>query len=202
MLKREKNFRTSWATLAVVGALMSLAGAAIPASFVWLLQLRYSDNPAPWSAVYVWTVLVAVPLAFILEHLTRGTMLQDAASDIDYSSGFEMHVRGRALVGMFILEICLWGPRMVMAGIKRLRRRTAYGHADRDLAARLLATLYQREEGIASGELFVAAEGGASDEAFGDALAYLAFFDWIAIAKNGGRVWLLGSPRKTLDRGR
>jgi hypothetical protein len=203
MLKREARFRASWTTLTIAGAIVAVIGCALPATFIWLISLRFRrfDDPLPWTSVYWWTVFIGVPVAFLLEHMTRGRMLNDAYEDIDYSSGFELNVRGRAMFFMFILDSALWGPRMVMAGTKRLRGRKAHVHADRDLAARLLATLYQREEGMNTGDLFAAAASGASDDAFGDALAYLAFFDWIAIGKNGTRVWLLSNPRKRLDRG-
>ena len=44
-------------------AIVSVAGATIPATIAWFVQLRYKEDPAPWTRVYFWTVLVAVPFS-------------------------------------------------------------------------------------------------------------------------------------------
>src|SRR4051812_12025367 len=82
MLKREANFQASWTALAIAGAVVSVLAAAIPATIIWLISFRFRryDDPWAWSTVYGWTVIIGIPLAFALEHLTRGTMLADAAS--------------------------------------------------------------------------------------------------------------------------
>ena len=97
--------------------------------------------------------------------------------------------------GLVLVELCLWGPRMVIAGAKKLHHLGRHRGADRALAAELLAALANRGEGMPTAELYPLAHG--RDDAFGDSLAYLLFHDLIGISKSGDRAWLLSEQ----DRG-
>jgi len=79
-----------------------------------------------------------------------------------------------------------------------LRAIRDHAHADRSIAAGMLAILLSRDEGIPTTELMSLA--GAASDPFGDALALLLFLDLIGIAKDGSRVWLLTQARQILNR--
>ena len=104
-------------------------------------------------------------------------------------------MRGAAQ-GLVLVELCLWGPRMVIAGTKKLHHLGRHRGADRALAAELLAALANRGEGMPTAQLYPLAHG--RDDAFGDSLAYLLFHDLIGISKSGDRAWLLSEARRSL----
>ena len=66
--------------------------------------------------------------------------------------------------------------------------------ADRNAAATILINLLRGNDGLPIG----AALAGVSDQLSSDALAYLAYYDWVDIAKDGSRVWILSDAKKHL----
>jgi hypothetical protein len=103
---------------------------------------------------------------------------------------------GRAVGGAMIIDVALWGPRMVTGGVRRQIGLTRHRGADRALAAAMLATLLNHGQGTSVAELFALAAG--RDVAFSAALAYLMFHELVDVSKSGDRVWLLSEGKRAL----
>jgi hypothetical protein len=201
----ERGFFTRWLILALVGGVVCMIGPVIFGTLFWLRQYRDGVaivEPRPWLIVVSMTAAWFLPILFLIEWLTRGSLLEntlEGASDMGFSYGGRMaggsYFAGRAVAGAMIVEMCLWGPRMVIGGITRLFHRTAHARADRKLAARMLHAMIVKGEGLPTAQLYPLASDA---DAFSETLAYLIFFDLIGLSKKGDRAWILGEAKRTL----
>jgi hypothetical protein len=203
----ERGFATRWMMLAFGGGVVCLIGPAIFGTFYWLRQFRGGGvriaETHTWIGAVSLTAAWFLPVLFFIEWVTRGKLLEntlDTAGDMGFSYGNRMvgggYFAGRAMTGAMLIEICLWGPRMVIGGAKRLFSRTQHASADRNLAAKMLHAMLLRGEGLPTAQLYPLANG--RDDAFSDALAYLLFFDLIGIAKAGDRAWITSEGKRAL----
>jgi len=197
MLRRqEAAFRTRWSTLAFLGFCVLWLGPVIFATLGWLNQQRYTDTPTPWGTLFGWCAAIGLPLFLILEYVTRGSYFENAADDLEDRITYSGRNRGMFLA--MLIEVSLWGPRMLIAGITKLGGAARHKPAARRAAASLIAVLLRREDGMTSGQAMT--EARLDTDAFGDALAYLTFHETLGISKDGSRVWLLTDARKKLVR--
>jgi hypothetical protein len=191
----EGSFVARWTLLVALGSLFCLLGPVIVGSFIWLKQFQTRG-----MAMHSWLFRVAqtgvffLPILFLIEWATRGKLLEEGAEAL--GAGSRLPVGRQAAQGMVFLEMCLWGPRMVIAGTKKLYNLSKHRGADRNLAADMLAMLVNAGQGIPSAQLYPLAKN--NDDAFSDALAYLLFHDLIGISKTGDRAWLLSEAKRTL----
>ena len=196
----EGGFRARWSLLILAGAAFCLIGPVLFGTFIWLHQFqerRSAGTEYSWLNRVIVTGLVFLPILFAIEWATRGKMLEEGAEALGDSMRLP-GVRG-AGQGLVILEMCLWGPRMVIGGTRKLLGLSQHRRADRALAAEMVATLANRGEGIPTAQLYPLAKN--DDAAFGDALGYLLFHDLIGISKAGDRAWLLSDARRALRLG-
>jgi hypothetical protein len=196
----QRDFRARWIGLLALGAIVCMIGPVVIGSAIWAKQFGRRRGVVLGHAAHSWvacvgmTALWFLPILFVIEWLTRGKLLEsvtDAAQD-----SYHPLFAGRALGGAFFVEVCLWGPRMVIGGTRRILDQSKHAGADRLLCAKIVHALAIRGEGAATAELFRHADG--RDIAFGDALGCLMFYDVIGISKNGDRAWLLSEAKKTL----
>jgi hypothetical protein len=195
LARMENSFVARWTALVLLGAAFCLIGPVIVGSFIWLHQFQERG-----AIVHSWLNRVAVtgviflPILFLIEWATRGKLLEEGAEAL--GAGARLPVGRQAAQGMVFLELCLWGPRMVIAGTKKLFNLSKHRSADRNLAAEMLAMLVNAGQGIPTAQLYPLAKN--NDDAFSDALAYLLFHDLIGISKTGERAWLLSEAKRTL----
>jgi hypothetical protein len=198
LTKLDASFRGRWFGLMILGALVSMIGPVIFGTAVWLRQFKgegvgIGDVQHPW----LWHVGVVclwfLPILFLIEWVTRGKLFDNA---VEGAGDMPMFVAHRAVMGAFLVEMCLWGPRMVTGGCRRQFGLSGHRGADRTLAAAMLAELLNRGQGMPTGELYMLAKG--RDDAFAGAMAYLLFHDLIDVSKDGDRAWLRSEAKKAL----
>jgi len=102
------------------------------------------------AMVSVWFL----PILFLIEWMTRGKLLENTVEGV---SGMGRFVTGRLVAGAFFVEMCLWGPRMVTGGVRQQIGLSRHRHADRTLAAAMVAELVNRGDGLPIGELYALA---------------------------------------------
>ena len=195
--KLDAGFRGKWLALMLLGAAVSLVGPAIVAAIMRMREFRgggvgIGDEERTWLWHFAVACAWLLPLLFLLEWLTRGfadRMFEDTRDD-------DPDWAGRVVGGALIIDVCLWGPRMVTGGVRRQVGLSRHRRADRTLAAAMLAELLNRGHAVPTPELLLLAKG--RDEAFAAALAYLMFHDLVGVSKNGDRAWLLSEGKRML----
>ena len=197
--KFESSFYERWSILIALGVLFMFIAPAIVATLVWLHERRHRWSTShSWTYLFVlWTVILA-PILLLIERATRGKMLEDAADQLSDGSLLTAGYRGRAMAGAVFLEICLWGPRMIIAGAEKLLSIRNHVNADRSVAAALLHMLLMNEGGMPTGQLMGATT--ATPEAFGDALGLLIFLDLVDVSKDGLRAWVSSWAKEKLEK--
>ena len=197
--KRESTHKTT-STLFLVGGLAWLVVAiAFIASIAWIMQFgrrgRALMPAGSWSWYYMMTALIAGPLLFFLEYVTRGSFLSDAADEYKDYGAVSRHMMGRGMAFVIFIEMGLWGPRSVLSAFRKFSGSRSMAGADRDAAAMIIANLLRGGDGLPIGAALAGVQGSASS----DALAYLAYYDWIGISKSGDRVWVLSDAKRALN---
>jgi len=187
----------------ILGFMFLWIGPGLFGSIMWLWQLGNTmpgtSSPWTWGACFAVVALVSIPVMFLLERATRGKFLEGAAENLESDNLMTVGLRGRLAAGAVVIELCLWGPRMLTAGGRRLREAREVERFDREPAAVLLATMLTREEGWPAPELFAAS--GLPEEDVHAAIAYLLFHGWIDQGKGGRRCWVTSEARRLLDGG-
>ena len=207
VLKRgDASFVARWIVLAILGFLVLWIGPIIAATVAYLLRMR--DSYTPWLTCFIWSCLILLPILFFFEWLTRGKFFDntiDGMGDVrDYASYggagayHAFYLRGRIAAGAFAIEMCLWGPRMVIAGFRRIAALSRVKPKDYAPAAALLAPLMRQEDGLSTGAVMTQAKLNADD--FAAALAHLSFHELVGISQDGARIWMLSDARKKLAR--
>ena len=196
LLKREASHRTMTVGLLVGGAVWLFVALAFICTIPWGMQFsrRPITPPGTWWAYFWMTAAVAVPILFLLERATRGKLLDEAASHFEGTNPMSQRILGRGMFFIVLIEMGLWGPRSLTRAIRRMSGSKSMAGADRNTAATILANLLRGNEGLPIGQ----ALAGLPENLSSDALAYLAYYDWVDIAKDGSRVWILSDARKQL----
>jgi hypothetical protein len=194
----DSGFRMRWLALFVAGAFVSMTGPMLFGSLFWLKQFKgqgvgIGDLHHSWLWHVGVTAAWFLPILFLVEWVTRGKLMEDAAAE---AADMGRYAGGRLMQGAFLAEMCLWGPRMVIAGVTKQVGLGKHARTDRKLAAEMLATLLNAGEGIGTGQLYLLAKG--NDQAFADVLAYLMFHDLIGVSAKGDRAWLLSDGKRQL----
>lgn len=176
-----------------------------PALITWFLIVPGRYRPALFSAdsfAAIFTILciILVPLLIWYERRTRGEYFMDALRDWgpdgNWFSG-SIH-RGADTEGpgaIVMMELFLYGPRLVIGATRALRERGRLRHVPLALAADVLRHLLQFDHGIPPAEL---RDVSADARVVRDAILYLAFFDWVDLSKDRTRIWVLTDARKAL----
>lgn len=195
----EKAFRIRWISLMILGALATMFGPVAFGTLIWIGQFngRRSAPPLPLVQVIGRTAMVLLPILFLVEWLTRGKFMENTAESLEEMGGWRyMPGVGRGITAAVFFEVCLWGPRMVIAGTKKIAGQAEHAAADRAVAATMVHAFATRDSGINIGELFTLTNG--RDDVFGDVLAYLLYFEVIGMSKNADRVWMLSDAQRAL----
>jgi hypothetical protein len=196
--RNDASFRARWTTLALLGFCVLWIGPLACAAILFASQKLEHGPITPFATSFLWCSAILIPILFLLEFLTRGAFLEDAVNSVDTGTLAGNYAMRRAGAGLVAIEVCLWGPRMIIAGIKRIAGAGRFTKDDREAAAKIVSALLRREDGMETAPLFT--EAALPDATFGQALAYLTFHDQIGISKDGSRVWLLSEARKQLEK--
>ena len=184
--------------LLVGGAVWLFLAAAFIATIGWMMQRtgrgRGITPPGTWWWYFFMTSIVSVPLLFLLDRATRGKLLEEAAETFEGKSPAAQRIMGRGMFAVVVIEMGLWGPRALTRAFGRLSGSKQMAGADRAAAATILANLLRGNDGLPIGQ----ALANVSPNLSSDALVYLAYYDWVGIAKDGARVWVLSDVKKHL----
>src|SRR4051794_2332076 len=188
--RREQQQWMKIAGLTTLGLGFLTFGPILLGTIIWARGTRrhYADYPTTWFGAVMVASVCIIPLLFLLEWATRGLFFENVAESAG-DSYFGRRMAGRA----FLIEMLLWGPRMLLSAGRRLRSGATYRGVDRALAAQMLAKLVRSDEGIPIGQVF-----DASNPVAVPTLTYLTYFDWVDLSKNGDRIWVLSDARKVL----
>jgi hypothetical protein len=153
------------------------------------------------GACFVVLSILMVPLLIWYERRTRGEYFMDAlrewGGDDGPWFGGSIH-RGVDTEGpgaILLMELFLFGPRLVIGATRSLRERSRVRHVPLALAADVLLHLLRHDGGIPPAEL---RDVSTEATAVRDAILYLAFFDWVDLSKDRTRIWVLTDARKAL----
>src|SRR2546430_6753041 len=115
LARMEQSFLARWLLLVLAGAAFCLIGPVLFGTLIWLHQFGERGGEIhSWLNRVVVTGVIFLPILFLLEWATRGKMFEEGAETLGDSVRLP-GVRGAAQ-GLVIVEMCLWGPRMVIAG--------------------------------------------------------------------------------------
>jgi hypothetical protein len=194
----ERSFRTRWIGLMVLGAFATMFGPVVIGSIMYGAQFnaRRVGTIHSWTAMVGRVAIFVLPVLFFLEWITRGKLFEDAAESYSEAEGLARFGMGRGMAYVIFMEVCLWGPRMVIAGTKKIAGQGSHARADRNVAAAIVHAFVINDGGMGTGQLYPLA--GGRDDVFADVLAYLMFFDVIGISKKGDRAWLCSDAQKAL----
>src|SRR5688572_859021 len=133
--KRDRAFVIRWITLAILGFFVLWVGPVIVGTIVFLARMR--ESYTPWVTCFLWTSLIVIPILFFFEYLSRGKFFEGTVEGLGgvadygyYANVTTFHARGRLAAGALAIEICLWGPRMVIAGFRRIAALSSVKPAD------------------------------------------------------------------------
>jgi hypothetical protein len=202
VLRREDlMFRVRWAGLLALGAIVLWLAPAVVSWRIYVGRAWHDPSPTPWPVMLLICGAVMVPILFMVERATRGRFLEDTLDRVGGAtplSGSFVYAEGLGLLVVF--EIFLWGPRMTIAATKQLRAASRIAPASLAGPAAVLARLLQHNDGQSTADVMT--QTGLGPTVFSDALAYLAFHDYVGISKDGTRVWLNTDARRRLAHSR
>jgi hypothetical protein len=192
------------------GILLSFLAPLAIALFVRTLCWFWKAHHCPWAWSFIGGAIVTLPLLFRLELLAQGGLLRELADRFnaatfpkDEPPSFK-HVGavGTALAQTRTpvtgsVEFFLIGPRMVVSALRQLRMRALSKDADPQRVLRIAEALYTLEVGAATEKML---DPNEPPQQLCKVLAYLLFFDWIGIANDGSKVWLLTESRREWER--
>ena len=197
LIRCERRYKSRWLVLTILGFGFLWIGPAFFAVISIVLQMHANGIPTPFPELFFWGSVVGIPLLFLLEWSTRGAFCDDTIDSIggaDAASWSAGHRAGASLA--LITEVSLWGPRIIINGVRRLFSAGRFGRDPYTPAAAVLSVLLRSDEGMTSSH--VLSQSGLDAEAFGDALAYLTFHDFVGISKDARQLWICSDARKCL----
>lgn len=208
-LKRQDLlFRVKVAAMFLCGIPLSLVGPLVLGTIFWM-ALRLWGFGFDWSLCFWAAAVVVIPLLYRLEARTGGSFLSQAAEDMSPTGPLPpiamLNFGGVGMLGAALAnprasaagltDVFLFGPRMVVSAWRQVRVRRLSAGLDLGRAAAAIQALAAVNAGIPTDQLLAT---GESQQALSRVLAFLVFFDWIGIAHDGAKVWLLTQARKSL----
>jgi hypothetical protein len=148
-----------------------------------------------------------IPLLFRLERRTRGNYLTDTVADVGPTPAVLSPLGGPGmdLLGWFgpsgrvrasgLVELFLFGPRLILDTLDRMRARRALHDIDRVRCAQALLRLLSSDPHTPAASLL---DPGQSIDDILPILRYLYFHDWIGVSADLQRIWILSDARRTL----
>jgi hypothetical protein len=188
---RERAYQAAaWAML-LIGIVALFVGPAVLAGAAVGVESRmHVMHALSWWAMFGIVCAAVVPLLFWLENRTRGQWFEEelrGGSGATISQALFAPMTSNIGVGAAaIVEIMLWGPRLVIGARQRWKTRVAT--ATLHDAAAIIGFLRHFDGGVAVNELPTVQPLRV--------MGYLVSRDWVGVSKDGQRVWLLGDAKK------
>jgi hypothetical protein len=203
--RRDRLFHLKILGMLTLGLPLLFVAPGLLASFLDVCLTHAAvGNDHTWRLLLIACSVVVIPLLFWIELGTDGRFFEMQATFLgpadDYPfahlssyGDYQMRQQEGAIIGF--TEIMLFAPRLVLGALRPLRIRRVIGPVDVSLASHVLTTLLSNEQGLETVELL---PPGRTPEQLQCALAYLAFHEWIGVAKDGRRTWALTETRQLL----
>jgi hypothetical protein len=208
--RRDSQFLLKTYSQLAFGIIVSFLAPLVILLFVLMACWGWRTHRCPWWWYFVGGAIVTLPLLYRLELAAQGGLLRelsDAFNAAAFPKDEPPNFKHVGAVGAALsetrtpvtgaMEIFLLGPRLVVSALRKLRLRALSQDANPDRIASALNALYRLEGGAAPDKML---ESGESPQEFSRVLAYLLFFDWIGIAGDGSKVWILTESRRELER--
>ena len=190
------------------GVPLTLIGPALLATIFWFAYIQWGKW-VPWSWFFWGFVLILVPLLFRLEVKSAGDYLGKATKDLktegasvpalllnfgDVAAVASVLYNPRAMVAGFT-DIFLFGPRLVVSAWRQLRLRALVRSAKPTRTTAVIETLFASDHAVPTQSLL---QPGEQQQELSAVLGYLLLFDWIGVAHDASKVWLLTEARQLL----
>jgi hypothetical protein len=209
--RQDQRLRLKAAAQIAFGIPLTLIGPALLATAFRFAARSIGNLDVPWFWAFGALLIILVPLLFRLELRTAGRFLDGALRESPptgslFSSmpGTYVALGGLALAPVLanprsfsasVTEVFLCGPRLVITAFRQRRVRRRLGSVDFRRAARLVAELGSRSEGL---ELSVLPKAGEQLNGLLPVLNWLVFLGWIGVGQQVPRVYLYSEARDTL----
>lgn len=195
-------FRVRWLCLLAAGLVMLWAVPALISWIVYAVRSGAGTATMSWPVTLVCCAGVVIPILFGIEYVTRGKFLEEVFEEADVLGGGSRFSRSffyswyEGIVVVLLIESFLWGPRMTLAAVRHLRAASKFSTLSFAAAAAVVRVLLGEDGGQSAAEIMT--RTGLHAVVFSDALAYLAFHDYVGIAEDGTWVWLNSDARRRL----
>lgn len=203
------------AALLVFGLPLCLVAPLIMGTIFWFSGWSLGlTTGVSWTVMFWITAAIFIPATISLEARSSGEFLTDTVRETGGMSddrlaayvvgllaglprsALALAVNPRASMAGLI-EIFLFGPRMILAVYRDLQAARRFGRIDRARAALLLADLARHASGVPPRQLLLA---GESVNQLSSIIAWLAYHQWIGLAARADKLWLPSDVRQTLVR--
>jgi len=205
--QRHANFFVKMYLQVMLGLVLSLMAPAAAFFFAYVLAWCWGKN-LPWG----WGMLIATavvwPLLFRFEIQTQGGLgkeITDGFVEAENEKKTPPSFKHLGTLGLALarqrppmtglLEFFLIGPQLVVSAVRKLRIRRLSEKASIDRIIHVCEILLKIQGGAATEKLLHAKETPAQ---LSEVLAYLLFFEWIGVANDGTKVWILTEAKKVL----
>jgi hypothetical protein len=208
--RRDSQFLLKTYTQLALGVIASSFAPLLIVLVVEAMCWGWRARHCPWFWYFLGAALVTLPFLYRLELGAQGGLLRDLAgrfSNASFPKDEPPSFKHVGAVGEALsrertpvtgaIEFFLLGPRLVVDALRKLRLRDLSKDADHERIVNVLSSLNQLEGGAATDRVL---EPNEPPQQFSKVLAYLLFFDWIGIAGDGSKVWILTESRRELAR--
>ncbi|HEY8748043.1 MAG TPA: hypothetical protein VIM11_08715 [Tepidisphaeraceae bacterium] len=204
---RHSNFFAKAYIQVMIGLAISMAAPAAVLIFVYALTWLWGkDLPLGWGTLGA--IIVTLPWLFRFEIQAQdglgGHIIQRfrAAEHEEKTPPSFAHlgVLGVALAQQRppmtgLLEFFLIGPHLVVSALRKLRLRRLSENASIERIINVSDILCRLQGGAVTEKMLEPPETPAQ---LSEVLAYLLFFEWIGVANDGTKVWILTEGRRLL----
>lgn len=207
--KRDSMFFVKTYSQLAIGAIASLIAPAIILIFSQIICWLWRWNCSWWIILLAGTI-ATLPWLYRKEIQAQGGLLDDVRDSFNRAAMAKESPPSFKHVGLLgdalarnrtpltgLVEFFLIGPNLVIASLRNLRLRQLSRDAEQERIAKVVDALCKLQGGAAPDKLL---EEKEAPQQFSRVLAYLLFFDWIGIADDGSKVWMLTEARRELSR--
>jgi len=204
---RHSNFFAKMYVQVMLGLAISMAAPVALFTFIWVLAHLWGKD-LPWGWGILAATVVTWPFLFRFEVLAQGGLGKDLSEQFAKAeaeaktpvSFAHLGALGVALARQRppmtgLLEFFLIGPQLVVSAMRKLRIRRLSEKAGIERIISVCDILCRLQGGAVTEKLL---EPPETPGQLSEVLAYLLFFEWVGVATDGTKVWLLTEAKKVL----
>jgi hypothetical protein len=205
--RRDSRFLFKTYSQLALGILVSFFAPLAIMFFAWIICWLWKWNCPLWL-FFIGGAAITLPFLYRLELAAQGGALRHVADTFNAAASAKEEPPSFKHVGVLgteinrdrtpvsgVVESFLIGPRLVVAALRKRRLRAVSQDVNQDRVTSILDSLNRLDSGAATEKMLGPNE---PPEQLSKVLAYLLFFDWIGIAGDGSKVWLLTESRREL----